>query len=195
MKKLLSIATALVLSLAVFAGEKEKYAVDNSVSSVEWVGKKVTGQHNGNVMVKSGDIMVEDGMITGGTLMIDMNSIIVEDIKDEGTNAKLVGHLKSDDFFSVEQNPMAKLVITKVEDKGDKFHIHGELTIKGITEKVEIPAVIKMEEGKVVAIGETEIDRTKWDIRYGSGKFFEGLGDKMIYDNFTVKFKVGAKKS
>ena len=195
MKKLLSIATALTLSLAVFAGGEEKYSVDNSISKMEWVGKKVTGQHNGTVTVKSGDVMVEDGMITGGTLMIDMNSIVVLDIKDEETNAKLLGHLKSDDFFSVEKNPMAKLVITKVEEKGDKYHIHGDLTIKGITEKVEIPAKIKMEDGKVVAIGETEIDRTKFDIRYGSGKFFEGLGDKMIYDNFIVKFKVGAKKS
>lgn len=195
MKKLLSIATALVLSLSVFAGGEEKYAVDNSISSMEWVGKKVTGQHNGTIMVKQGDVTVKDGMITGGTLMIDMNSIVVEDIKDEETNAKLSGHLRSDDFFGVEKHPMSKLVINKVEKKGDKYHIHGDLTIKGVTEKVEIPATIKMENGKLVAIGETEIDRTKFDIRYGSGKFFEGLGDKMIYDDFVVKFKVGAKKS
>jgi polyisoprenoid-binding protein YceI len=195
MKKLLSTATALALSLIVFAGGEEKYTVDNSISSMEWIGKKVTGQHNGTILVKQGDVTVKDGMITGGTLMIDMNSIVVEDIKDEETNAKLSGHLRSDDFFGVEKHPMSKLVINKVEKKGDKYHIHGDLTIKGVTEKVEIPATIKMENGKLVAIGETEIDRTKYDIRYGSGKFFEDLGDKMIYDTFTVKFKVGAKKS
>jgi len=195
MKKLLSIATALVFSLGVYAGGEENYTVDNSISSMEWVGKKVTGQHNGTIKVKEGTVTVSDGMITGGTLMIDMNSIVIEDIKDEGTNAKLAGHLRSDDFFSVEKYPMSKLVINKVEKKGDKYHIHGDLTIKGKTDKVEIPAEIKMENGKLVAIGETEIDRTKWDIKYGSGKFFEDLGDKMIYDNFIVKFKVGAKKS
>jgi len=195
MKKLLSIATALVFSLGVYAGGEENYTVDNSISSMEWVGKKVTGQHNGTIKVKEGTVTVSDGMITGGTLMIDMNSIVIEDIKDEGTNAKLAGHLRSDDFFSVEKYPMSKLVINKVEKKGDKYHIHGDLTIKGKTDKVEIPAEIKMENGKLVAIGETEIDRTKWDIKYGSGKFFEDLGDKMIYDNFVVKFKVGAKKS
>lgn len=195
MKKLLSIATALVFSLGVYAGGEENYTVDNSISSMEWVGKKVTGQHNGTIKVKEGTVTVSDGMITGGTLMIDMNSIVIEDIKDEGTNAKLAGHLRSDDFFSVEKYPMSKLIINKVEKKGDKFHIHGDLTIKGKTDKVEIPAEIKMENGKLVAIGETEIDRTKWDIKYGSGKFFEDLGDKMIYDNFVVKFKVGAKKS
>ena len=195
MKKLLSIATALVFSLGVYAGGEENYTVDNSISSMEWVGKKVTGQHNGTIKVKEGTVTVSDGMITGGTLMIDMNSIVIEDIKDEGTNAKLAGHLRSDDFFSVEKYPMSKLIINKVEKKGDKFHIHGDLTIKGKTDKVEIPAEIKMENGKLVAIGETEIDRTKWDIKYGSGKFFEDLGDKMIYDNFIVKFKVGAKKS
>ncbi|MAY83293.1 MAG: lipid-binding protein [Flavobacteriales bacterium] len=195
MKKLLSIATALVISLASFAGGGEKYNVDSKVSKMEWVGKKVTGQHNGTITVDGGEVTVEDGMITGGTLYIDMNSIVVLDIEDEGTNAKLSGHLRSDDFFGVEKHPKSKLVITKVEKKGDIYHIHGDLTIKGITQKVEIPAKITMEDGKLVAIGETEIDRTKFDIRYGSGKFFEGLGDKMIYDTFTVKFKVGAKKS
>jgi len=195
MKKLLSIATALVFSLASFAGGEEKYAIDNSISNMEWIGKKVTGQHNGTVKVEGGEVMVKDGMITGGTLYIDMNTIIVEDIKDEETNAKLKGHLMSDDFFSVKNHPKAKLVINKVEKKGDKFHIHGDLTIKGITEKVEIPATIKMEDGKLVAIGETEIDRTNYDIKFRSGKFYDSLGDKMIYDNFVIKFKVGAKKS
>ena len=195
MKKLLSIATALVISLASFAGGGEKYSVDSKVSKMEWVGKKVTGQHNGTVTVDGGEVTVEDGMITGGTLYIDMTSIVVEDIKDPETNGKLKGHLMSDDFFSVENHPKAKLVITKVEKKGDKYHIHGDLTIKGITSKVEIPASITMENGKLVAIGETEIDRTNYDIRFRSGKFFDDLGDKMIYDNFVVKFKVGAKKS
>ncbi len=176
-------------------GKGETYKVSKKTSKLEWVGKKVTGQHNGVINIHDGEVTVENGMISGGTLWIDMGSITVLDIEDEGTNAKLTGHLKSPDFFSVENHPKSKLEITKVESKGgDKYHIHGNLTIKDITEKVEIPATIKMEEGKLVAIGETEIDRTKYDIKYGSGKFFDDLGDKMIDDNFMVKFKVGAMK-
>lgn len=196
MKKLLSTATALVMSLAVIAGGGEnKYVVKNEISSMEWVGKKVTGEHTGTIKVESGEVMVKDGEITGGTLYIDMSTIVVTDIKDEETNAKLKGHLMSDDFFSVEKHPKSKLVITKVVKDGDKHIIHGDLTIKGITEKVKIPTTIKMDGDKLVAIGEAEIDRTKYDIRFRSGKFFEDLGDKMIYDNFVVKFKVGARKS
>ena len=194
MKKVLSLATAIIISAAVIAGNgPESYKVNNKVSKIEWTGKKVTGEHTGTISVEEGEIEVTDGKITGGTLYIDMNSIVVTDIKDEEMNGKLKGHLMSPDFFNVAEHPKAKLVITKVEDKGDgKYHIHGELTIKETTEKVEIPATITMEEGKVVAIGETEIDRTVYNIKYGSGKFFDNLGDNMIYDNFTIKFKVGA---
>jgi polyisoprenoid-binding protein YceI len=197
MKKLLSTATAIVFSLAAIAGgpKGETYKVDNSLSSMEWVGQKVTGEHTGTVMVKEGNVMVENGMITGGSLLIDMNTIVVTDIEDEGTNAKLKGHLMSDDFFGVKNHSTANLKINKVVKKeGNLHHIHGELTIKGKTEKVEIPATIKMEGDKLVVVGETQIDRTKYDIKYGSGKFFDDLGDKMIYDDFIVKFKVGARK-
>jgi len=196
MKRLLTLATALVISASVFAGnEGTTYKVSKKTSKIEWIGKKVTGEHNGTINVQEGEVMVKDGMISGGTLWIDMGTIAVLDIKDEETNGKLKGHLMSPDFFAVEKYPKSKLEITKVESKGgEKYHIHGNLTIKDKTEKVEIPATVKMDGDKLVAIGETEIDRTKFDIKYGSGQFFEDLGDKMIYDNFTVKFKVGAMK-
>ena len=189
-------ATALFIGFAAIAGGNgETYKVSTKTSSIEWIGKKVTGEHNGTIKVADGEVTVTDGMISGGTLLIDMNSIVVLDLEDPEYNGKLTGHLKSDDFFGVEAHPQSKLVINSVESKGgEKFHIHGDLTIKGTTQKVEIPATIKMEDNKMVVIGETEIDRTKYGIKYGSGQFFEDLGDKMIYDNFTVKFKVGAIK-
>jgi polyisoprenoid-binding protein YceI len=197
MKKIINTIAALTLSMAVIAGgsKTETYKVNKEVSNIEWVGKKVTGQHNGDISVKDGQLLIENGMIKSGTLEIDMSSIVVKDIEDEGTNAKLQGHLESDDFFGVETYPTSTLKINKVEKKeGDTYHIHGDLTIKGKTEKVEIPAEITMKDDKLVAIGETEIDRTKFDIKYGSGKFFDDLGDKMIYDEFTVKFKIAARK-
>lgn len=196
MKKLTSTLFASLFSLLLLANEgKEKvYSVDNKVSSIEWIGEKVTGSHEGTIMVKEGSVVIENGKIVSGTLFIDMTSIEVTDIEDEGTSAKLKGHLSSDDFFGVNAHPTAKLEITSVKHTEGKQHIIiGKLTIKGTTQPIEIPATVMMEDNKVVVIGETKIDRTKYDIRYGSGQFFDGLGDRMIYDEFTVKFKVGAK--
>lgn len=196
MKKLTSTLFASLFSLLLLANEgtEKIYSVDTKVSSIEWTGEKVTGSHEGTIMVKEGSVVIEDGKIVSGTLFIDMTSIKVTDIEDEGTNAKLKGHLSSDDFFGVKAHPTAQLKITSVKHTEGKQHIIvGELTIKGTTQAVEIPATIMMEDNKVVVIGETKIDRTKYDIRYGSGQFFDGLGDRMIYDEFTVKFKVGAK--
>jgi polyisoprenoid-binding protein YceI len=197
MKKLISSASALLLTVGLFANgpAKENYTVKNNISSLEWTGEKVTGSHEGTIEVKEGNIVVNNGNITSGTLIIDMNSIVVTDIEDAEMNGKLKGHLQSDDFFGVEAHPTSTLKINKVEKKeGDQYTIFADLTIKGHTEKVEIPATIKMDGNKLVAIGETEIDRTKFGIRYGSGSFFDNLGDKTIYDNFKVKFKVGAMK-
>lgn len=197
MKRILSTLTAIAFSAVVLAGgpKGDAYKVDNQLSSVEWIGKKVTGQHNGSIKLKEGNIMVENGTISSGTIMIDMNTITVEDIEDAGTNAKLKGHLMSEDFFGVENNPTSTFKITKVESKeGELYDIHGDLTIKGITQKVTIPTTVKMDGNKLVAIGEAQIDRTKFKIKYGSGQFFDNLGDKMIDDDFTIRFKVGAIK-
>lgn len=195
MKRLFSTATALFLSIALFAGGNEEYKVKKEMSSLDWIGKKVTGSHNGTISIKDGMVMVENGKITGGTLIVDMTTIIVEDIEDAETNAKLVGHLNSDDFFGSANNPTSTLKINKVEQiKGDNYTIHADLTIKGKTEKVEIPATIKNKDGKLVVVGETQIDRTKFDIKYGSGSFFDNLGDKAIDNLFTIKFKVAAAK-
>lgn len=197
MKKLFYTLLAFTISPLIYANGPEggEYKVDNKLSAIEWTGKKVTGQHTGIISVKDGSIQVEDGKIVGGNLIIDMNTIVVTDIKDKETNAKLLGHLQSEDFFGVTNFPTATLEIDKVEHKeGNLHHVHGKLTIKGITHKIEVPTTVKMKDGKLVAIGETDIDRTLYKIKYGSGKFFDDLGDRMIYDDFTVKFKVGATK-
>ncbi len=197
MKKLFYTLIALSITPFILANGPGggEYKVDNKLSAIEWVGKKVTGQHSGTISVKDGSIQVEDGKIVGGKLIIDMNTIVVTDIDDKETNAKLLGHLQSEDFFGVTDFPTAQLDIDKVVHKeGDLHHVHGDLTIKGITHKVEVPTTVKMEGNKLVAVGETDIDRTLYKIKYGSGKFFDDLGDRMIYDDFTVKFKVGATK-
>ena len=186
----------LLLSVSfhlLIAQEGDKYKIKRENSSVEWLGKKVTGSHGGTIELKDGEILLENGKITSGIIYIDMTTIIITDIKDEKSNAKLLKHLVSPSFFHTEEYPIGKLKIEKVElQSGNQYIIFGNLSLKDITQRIEIPSTILMEENKIVAIGETKIDRTKFDIRYGSNSFFDNLGDKAILDDFVVKFKVGA---
>lgn len=178
---------ALTLTTTAFAGSQK---VDVAKSSVKWLGKKVTGQHNGTIAIKEGTLEVEKGKVTGGKVVIDMQSIVVEDIKDAGTNAKLVGHLKSDDFFSVATHPAAELNVTKVVSNGDSHTFTGNLTIKGITNPATFTATSSKEGKATVYKGTLTIDRSKYNVRYGSNSFFDNLGDKAIYDEFTLDFNL-----
>jgi polyisoprenoid-binding protein YceI len=161
------------------------------------LGKKVTGQHNGTVALKSGKVDLDGKTLKGGKFEIDMNSIVVEDLKDPTYNAKLTGHLKSDDFFGVAKFPTSTFVITSVKpvknEKDATHEITGDLTIKGITQPVTFPAKVEFKDGEAHAKGKAMVDRTKYNIRYGSGKFFENLGDKMISDNFEMDLDLAAK--
>ncbi|TGE16814.1 YceI family protein [Hymenobacter elongatus] len=176
------------------------YKVQPQLSTLGWVGKKVTGQHSGTIQFKSGDVEVKGNQITGGTFLVDMNSLKVVDITDADTNGKLMGHLRSDDFFSIEKNPTATFKITKVTSiKGaaadaNNATITGNLTIKGITKPVTFPAKMGVKNGAAAASGTAVIDRTQFDIKYGSKSFFESIGDKAIDNEFTMSFNVIAKQ-
>ncbi|MCX2738899.1 YceI family protein [Pontibacter anaerobius] len=176
------------------------YKVDVAKSDLKWHAKKVTGEHMGNIALQSGDMQVNGNKIVGGTFVIDMNAITCTDIKDAGYNAKLVGHLKSDDFFSVEKHPTATFKINSVKPIAKaaagkpNATITGDLTIKGITNQVSFPATVAVKNGVASAKADVTIDRTKYDVRYGSNSFFEGLGDKAIYDDFVVSLDVTAKQ-
>jgi polyisoprenoid-binding protein YceI len=172
---------ALALTTAVFA---ESQKVDVAKSSVKWIGKKVTGEHTGAVSIKEGSLEMTKGKVIGGKVVIDMNSIVDTDIADAGMNGKLVGHLKSDDFFGVVAFPTAELVITKVE--GNNFS--GTLTVKGTTNPTSFTATASKDGKSTVYKGTITIDRSKYNVRYGSKSFFDNLGDKVIYDEFTLEF-------
>lgn len=178
----------------------EEYRVATEQSSVNWRGTKVTGAHEGEIELESGVLTVAGDQLTGGTVVINMQSITVTDIQEEEDNANLVGHLKSDDFFSVEQHPTARFVITDVatitgaEAGGATHNITGDLTIKGTTESVSFPATVTVESGKVTAKGEAIVDRSKYDVRYGSETFFGNLGDKAISDEFQIMFDLVAQQ-
>ncbi len=178
----------------------DQLTVDTKASKVEWIGEKVTGKHNGNLMLQNGTVEANGGRLTGGTFTFDMTSITVEDLKDAEYNGKLLGHLKSDDFFSVEKNPTSTFKITSVAPiKGAKagaanYTVTGDLSIKGITNRVTFPATVTMAGSQLTAIGTLKVDRTKYDIKYGSGSFFDNLGDKAISNDMTISFNVVAKK-
>lgn len=175
----------------------EPYALQPQLSTLGWLAKKVTGQHNGSIQFQSGQMLVKGSQIVGGTFVVDMASVKVEDLTG-GPNEKLVGHLKSDDFFAVEKHPTATFVITSVQPlkgnaNGNNATITGNLTIKGTTNPLSFPAKIGVKNGVAAASGTATIDRTKYDIRYRSTSFFESLGDKAIDDTFTLTFNAIAK--
>lgn len=160
------------------------YSVDASKSEVKWEGSKITGSsHMGTVNIAEGGLQLADGKITGGKFTLDMTSITVTDL-DGGMKGKLEGHLKNDDFFAVDKFKTAQLVIVSVD--GD--NITADLTIKGKTNKVIFPAKVSVKDGSLEASANIEVDRTKYDVKYGSGSFFDNLGDKAIND--VIKFEV-----
>ncbi len=173
------------------------YKVDVAKSDAKWHAKKVTGEHMGNISLKGGQMDVQGNKVVGGTFTFDMNSITCTDLTDAGYNQKLIGHLKSDDFFSVEKNPTATFKITNIKPAAGKDNatVTGDLTIKGITKAISFPAVISVKNGVATAKADVTVDRSKFDIRYGSKSFFDNLGDKAIYDEFVVSIDVTAKQS
>jgi polyisoprenoid-binding protein YceI len=194
-----SILAAGLLSLAAVASAPKdgNYNADSKATSIKWLGRKVTGEHFGKVNLKSGSFSWKGGMITAGMFEVDMNSMTCEDLTDATYNGKLIGHLKSDDFFSVEKFNTASFKLTKA-DKGSKegsFTVTGDLTIKGKTLPVTFPVTVTEAAGKVTVSGDLTFDRAKYDIRYGSGSFFEGLGDKLIYDEVKLTLNIVANES
>jgi polyisoprenoid-binding protein YceI len=167
--------------------------VNITESSVTWHASKVTGSHFGKVPISSANLDYADGKITGGTFEMDMKNLTVEDITDAGSNAKLTGHLKSDDFFSVEKYGKSTLKIKSVKSTGGNNHeITGDLTIKGITKPVTFPATVITNNGTITTTAEIKFDRTHYDIKYRSGSYFEDLADKLIYDEVKLDVKLVA---
>lgn len=191
---LVAVFAAVAVAFA-FSTANVEYKVDKQQSKVNWVGKKVTGEHQGFINISDGKVITNGKTVTGGTFDIDMTSITCTDLTDKGYNDKLVGHLKSDDFFGTEKFPKATLVITSAKDLGKgQYTVAGNLTIKGITKPVEFPAAIQVTEKEVRSTARIKVDRTKYDIKYGSGSFFDNLGDKAIDNEFELNVDLIAKK-
>jgi polyisoprenoid-binding protein YceI len=173
-----------------------KFKIQQTSSTVNWTGKKVLGLHTGSINIADGYIEITDNNIAGGEIEIDMTSIVITDIQDKKTNRDFLAHLLNDDFFSVDKFKTAKLTLTgssKIEI--NKFKIDGDLTIKDISHPISFISSVEIFTDTLHSLGEVVIDRTLYNIRYGSGKFIDNLGDKLIYDDFVLQFKLIAQKS
>ncbi len=177
----------------------KEFKVQVSESKVFWTGKKLSGEHVGVISLKNGEIVLDGDKFVGAKINIDMSSIICTDIEDANYNQKLVGHLKSDDFFSVAKFPESNFQATQFDAiSGAKsgeanYTVKGLLSIKGISHEISFPAKLEIKNDILQIDATLSVDRTKWDIKYGSGSFFDGLGDKMIHDKFDLKFQLVSK--
>ena len=185
MKNLKSIALAL-LAFVTLSTTAQTKKVDAAKSTINWVGKKVTGAHEGTINLKDGALIFKGKKLVGGNFTVDMTSINTTDLDGKG-KANLDGHLKSDDFFGTENHPTANLVIKKIADKGNGVYgVNADLTIKGKTNAVGFEITVAGNS----ATADLKVDRTKYGIQYGSGSFFDNLGDKTINDEFELKVKL-----
>ncbi|MDC7996158.1 YceI family protein [Altibacter sp. HG106] len=181
------LAATLIVTAAFTNPTKTIKKMNVTESKIEWKGKKVLGSHNGTINLQEGYFEMEGDNLTGGEFVVDMTSITVTDLSGE-SKGKLEGHLKSDDFFGVDQHPTATLVINSAAKNADGYMVNGDITIKGTT----LPITFDMDMTDNMATTSLKIDRTKFNVRYGSGSFFDNLGDNTISDNFeldvTLKF-------
>lgn len=193
MKNWVLLPFAVILAFSFKASTS--YKVETGASSVVWMGYKVTGKHTGTVKIKSGTLEFTDGKLTDGAFEMDMTSITCTDLEGEWAG-KLVSHLKSDDFLGVNSFPTASMDITRVipQDSKGNYKVKANLTIKGKTNEITFFVNAIEKDGTVNATGKMTIDRSQYDMKYGSGSFFDNLGDKTIYDEFDLQVSLVAKK-
>jgi len=191
---LATLVTAVLFSSFTYTNPVlEDKTIDIQKSTVEWKAYKVGGNHYGTVDIESGSVQLQDGVLVGGEFTMNMASIIVTDISGGGKKS-LEGHLNSEDFFSTVKHKKAKLMITSVKyNENGRYEIQADVTIKNIKQAVTFEATGNFENGNFSASAAIKLDRSKFDVRYGSPSFFDDLGDKVIYDDFEINVNIVTK--
>jgi len=193
MKKVSYFIIAILVFAPFYSALAQDFAGDTELTTILWHGEKIGGAHDGTIDLKSADIKIKDKMPVSGSVVIDMTTIVDTDIKNDGMRKKLEEHLRSDDFFGVSDHPEAVFSISSSEKTADGIKVKGDLTIKGKTQPYEFLTQLEETEGGFIFKGKMDIDRTLFDVRYGSKKFFAKIGDRAIDDIFTLEYELYLK--
>ena len=189
----------IIVLLTGFLNASDTLRIDLPASQIEWTGRKVTGEHSGYLNLSDGWILMEGPILSGGRFKFDMTSITNTDIDSPEWKLKLENHLKSADFFLIDSFPhcvlniKGNLPMVESDSKKEDNILKGDLSIRGITHEILIPYQLTKTDSNFTASGLVNIDRTLYNVRYKSGKFFDELGDKMIYDEFSIHFQLQTK--
>lgn len=194
--------TTEAVDAAVATEEASTYTVDATKSTIEWIGSKPAGKHNGTIALSKGELALNNGKVESGNFTIDMNSITVLDLAAGDGKEDLEGHLKglgkeedADHFFNTKKYPEGTFEITSVETVDAVTTVSGNLTLKGITKPVSFPATIAVDGDTVMLNSESfKIDRTQWNVNYASKSVFDDLKDKFVDDEIELKVSVTATK-
>jgi polyisoprenoid-binding protein YceI/rhodanese-related sulfurtransferase len=177
-----------------------QFEIDQEASLVEWMGRNLFSRHVGTVQLGPGLVLIRDSQLAGGRLTVDMTSLRCSDIADPAMNAHLIAHLESDDFFSVEKYPQAEFDIRLVDYRSNvrpdepNYFIRADFTLRGVTNSIDFAAVVaRKSDGSFTAQALLDLDRTLWGVNYGSAKFFGGLGQHVVNDEFHLQLKVVTK--
>lgn len=181
------------LELGEIPEEVDVFNIQTGQSEVAWLGQTIVGRsHDGTIGIQSGELYVYNGTLLGGRVDIDMNQIVVLDIEDPDLNARLRGHLMNDDFFAVDQYPVSTLEIASFEPiegaaaGGPNYRVTGNLTIRGITHGIAFDAFVDQNESRIHATADFAFDRSLYNVRFRSGRFFEDLGENLIIDDIGL---------
>ncbi|OBX21588.1 MULTISPECIES: YceI family protein [Bizionia] len=174
-----------------------KYLVNTEASNIMWKGFKPTGTHTGTIKVESGVFTMNGDAIESGSFLIDMNSLYVTDLpEDDENHGKLTGHLKSPDFFDVEAFPASAFEVTGFTNENGKMMLSGNLKMKDTENNISIPVTVTENNDSITITSETfTVDRSKWNVKYGSKSFFDDLGDKFINDDMELQITITANKA
>ncbi len=176
------------------------FRLDLEKSIIKWTGANLTNSHTGTLRFTGGEFRLRQGRLEDAKFQIDMKSLVCNDIKDAASNQMLVRHLSSDDFFDVAKYPTAKLQLTAAEALlpgtagSPNYELIGRLTLKGVTDQITFPAIIGHTDPQTIAAqAYLQFDRTRWDVQYGSGRFFALLGKHLVNDLVQLHLIISAK--
>lgn len=201
MKKLIYVLAVFSIALssnnyAIASEGGNEFNVNTNESKINWLGTKPGGEHYGIVKIKNGTLILKDGELTGGNFVIDLRSIENLDIESETWNKKLVDHLKSEDFFFVEEYPTGMFTITEVEKtNSDRYRLTGDLELRGITKTIRFNANVAIENDVLIAsTPKLVLDRTQWKIEAMSKSVFTDLKDRYVDDEMQIEIELVAEK-